>query len=128
VFGDLLPIGVAASFSMERRRELAAELSSLIIDMAAHPWGGALEEMASRAAPGPGSRWNPGKDLSFVPLRPELVAEVRYNHMDGGRLRHPAQFLRWRPDRDPGSCGFDQLERPSPVAVSTFLTDARVDG
>ena len=59
-----------------------------------------------------GSRWNPGKDLSFVPLRPERVLEVRYDHMEGTRFRHPPQFVRWRPDREPGSCGYAQLERP----------------
>ena len=62
-----------------------------------------------------GSRWNPGKDLSFVPLRPERVLEVRYDHMEGARFRHPPQFVRWRPDREPASCGYAQLERPGPV-------------
>ena len=61
---------------------------------------------------GPGSRWNPDKDLSFVPLRPERVVEVRYDHMEGSRFRHPPQFVRWRPDREPASCGYAQLEQP----------------
>ena len=65
------------------------------------------------------SRWNSGKDLSFIPLRPERVVEVRYDHMEGTRFRHTAQFGRWRPDRDPKSCGFAQLEEP----VSYNLTD-----
>ncbi|MBO0870955.1 MAG: ATP-dependent DNA ligase, partial [Micromonosporaceae bacterium] len=63
--------------------------------------------------------WNAGKDLSFVPLRPERVVEVRYEHMEGTRFRHMAQFLRWRPDRTPESCTFEQLETP----VSFHLND-----
>jgi ATP-dependent DNA ligase len=72
-----------------------------------------------------GSRWNAGKDLSFVPLRPERVAEVRYEHMEGTRFRHTAQWVRWRPDRDPGSCGFDQLEEPVHYNLAEVLTAAR---
>ena len=106
MFGGLIPIGVAASFPAARRRELFTELAPYVVDLAEHPWAG----VAAEAAAYPGSRWNPEKDLSFTPLRPELVAEVRFNQLDGGRLRHPAQFLRWRPDRDPLSCRFDQLE------------------
>jgi ATP-dependent DNA ligase len=121
LFGGLVPIGVAASFPMARRRQLVAELEPLIIDVTEHPWGDAMRQMSSVTGVSQGSRWNPGKDLSFVPLRPELVAEVRYNHMDGRRLRHPAQFLRWRHDRDPASCDFGQLEVPVPVAVTDIL-------
>jgi ATP-dependent DNA ligase len=62
--------------------------------------------------PGTQSRWSAGKDLSFVALRPERVLEVGYDHMEGNRFRHTAQFKRWRPDRDPESCGYDQLEEP----------------
>jgi ATP-dependent DNA ligase len=117
MFGGLIPIGVAASFPAARRKELFAELSPYVIEMAEHPWGGAVEEAAAYA----GSRWNPGKDLSFTPLRPELVAEVRFNQLDGGRLRHPAQFLRWRPDRDPRSCRFGQLEAISSLRLADIL-------
>ena len=67
------------------------------------------------------SRWNPDKDLSFVPLRPERVIEVRYEHMEGPHLRHPAQFVRWRPDRDAASCGFAQLEVPERFALGDVL-------
>lgn len=116
-FPGLLPIGVAASFPMTERKRLAVELAPLTIDVAEHPW----HAMAQEAAANPGSRWNPDKDLSFIPLSPELVAEVRYNHMDGGRLRHPAHFLRWRPDRDPTSCGFAQLETTTSVNVHDIL-------
>ena len=116
--------GIAWAFCSDDDRPLLRDIERTIrmkIDVAEHPWGDAMREMASESGGGQGSRWNPGKDLSFVPLRPELVAEVRYNHMDGRRLRHPAQFLRWRPDRDPTSCGFDQLEVPAPVAVTDIL-------
>ena len=72
-----------------------------------------LEENPELAARGSyGSRWNAGKDLSFTPLRPERVVEVRYDHMEGRRFRHTAQFVRWRPDRTPASCTFDQLDHP----------------
>ena len=67
------------------------------------------------------SRWNAGKDLSFVPLRPERVVEVRYDHMEGDRFRHTAQFVRWRPDRDPRSCTFSQLEEPVRFDLSDVL-------
>ena len=105
MFGGLIPIGVAASFPAARRQGLITELSPYVVDLAEHPWAGVAAEADAYA----GSRWNPQKDLSFIPLRPELVAEVRFNQLDGGRLRHPAQFLRWRPERDPQSCRFDQL-------------------
>ncbi|HEY4606116.1 MAG TPA: ATP-dependent DNA ligase, partial [Acidimicrobiia bacterium] len=125
VFGALHPIGVVASFTDSRRRELAEELKPLVIEMSEHPWGEALIEISSARGPYPGSRWNPGKDLSFVPLRPERVVEVRYNHMDGRHLRHPAQFVRWRPDRDPTSCGFGQLEQPAPLPIVDILDQGR---
>ena len=67
------------------------------------------------------SRWNVGKDLSFVPLRPERVVEVRYDHMEGTRFRHTAQFVRWRPDRAPASCTFEQLEEPVSYSLSEIL-------
>ena len=67
------------------------------------------------------SRWNAGKDLSFVPLRPERVVEVRYDHMEGPRLRHTAQFVRWRPDREPRSCTYGQLEEPVSYSLASIL-------
>jgi ATP-dependent DNA ligase len=117
-FGGLMPVGVVGAFPMARRRELLAELQPLVIPMAEHPWGGAVREMAAY----PGSRWNPGKDLGFVPLRPERVVEVRYDYLEGARFRHTTQFVRWRPDRDPASCGFAQLERPTKLDVAEVLT------
>ena len=113
-FGGLVPIGVVGAFPMARRRELFTELAPLVVDAADHPWAHAEPE----AVGGPGSRWSPGKSLSFVPLRPERVVEVRYGQIDGRRLRYPAQFVRWRPDRDPSSCGLAQLDPPArrPIA------------
>jgi ATP-dependent DNA ligase len=106
----LVPVGVAGAFPMARRRELFAELQPLVCEIADHPWRALAGHAGGRG--GETSRWNPGKDLSFVPLRPERVVEVRYDYMEGHRFRHPARFVRWRPDRDPASCGFEQLDRP----------------
>jgi ATP-dependent DNA ligase len=118
--GKLASVGVIGAFPMARRRELFAELQPLVTGFDDHPWSWAKQETGVR---GPReaetSRWNAGKDLSFVPLRPERVVEVRYEHMEGTRFRHTAQFSRWRPDRDPQSCGFAQLEEP----VSFNLAD-----
>src|SRR5262249_47470307 len=78
-----------------------------------HPWNWAAHEAGERTPrKNEYSRWNAGKDLSFVPLRPERVVEVRYDHMEGPRFRHTAQFSRWRPDREPRSCTYAQLEQP----------------
>ena len=71
--------------------------------------------------PGTQSRWSQGKDLSFVPLRPELVVEVAYEHMQGNRFRHTARFRRWRPDRSPETCTYEQLERPVDFRLSDIL-------
>jgi ATP-dependent DNA ligase len=109
MFGGLMSVGVVGAFPATRRRELFAELQPLVCDLAEHPWGGLAAAASGRGA---GSRWNPDKDLSFVPLRPERVLEVRYDHMEGARFRHPPQFVRWRADRDPASCGYAQLEQP----------------
>jgi ATP-dependent DNA ligase len=117
--GDLASVGVIGAFPMSRRRELYAELQPLVTTFDGHPWNwGQPEGGAQRAAgarnprDGETSRWNAGKDLSFIPLRPERVVEVRYDHMEGRRFRHTAQFARWRTDRDPRSCTYAQLEEP----------------
>lgn len=115
--GVLHHVGVASSFSAQRRAALVAELAPHALDdAAAHPWGQWLglggSASARQRVPGGASRWSGGKDLSWVPLRPDLVAEVGYDHMEGDRFRHVAAFRRWRPDREPGSCGYDQLDRP----------------
>jgi ATP-dependent DNA ligase len=114
----LAPVGVIGAFPLARRRELFAELQPLVVDVAEHPWSWAAE---MGRAPEGGSRWNPKKDLSFVPLRPERVVEVRYDYLEGARFRHPPQFVRWRPDRDPASCGYAQLEQPTPFDVADVL-------
>ena len=112
--GSLRHVGVAASFTMARRKELLGELAPYREGAEeGHPWYST--EWGPGGAP---SRWNAGKDLSFEPLRPELVVEVAYDYMEGARFRHTAQFRRWRPDRDPTTCTFDQLERPLSYAIS----------
>lgn len=109
--GRLQHVGVAASFPMARRATLVEELQPYLLpEGEPHPWLG--EGMSDRAPGGEPSRWNRDKDMSFVPLRPELVVEVAYDHMEGSRFRHTAQFRHWRPDRDPSSCTYSQLDRP----------------
>jgi ATP-dependent DNA ligase len=111
--GVLNSVGVVGAFPMERRRELFAELQPLVTGFEGHPWNWAAHEQGERTPrKNETSRWNAGKDLSFTPLRPERVVEVRYDYMEGARFRHTAQFVRWRPDRDPESCTYAQLERP----------------
>jgi ATP-dependent DNA ligase len=115
--GKLASVGVIGAFSMATRRELFTELQPLVTDLAGHPWNWAAgqpqpEGTTRNPRSSEFSRWNSGKDLSFVPLRPERVVEVRYEHMEGDRFRHTAQFNRWRPDRTPESCTYEQLEQP----------------
>ncbi|MEO5652241.1 MAG: ATP-dependent DNA ligase [Marmoricola sp.] len=121
--GQLQHVGVSASFTAKRRAELIDELEPLRCGPAEHPWG-AWEEWAvanPERVPGTQSRWSAGKDLSFSLLRPDLVLEVGYDHMEGRRFRHTAQFKRWRPDRDPGSCGYEQLEEPVSYDLTRVL-------
>ncbi|BAL92033.1 putative ATP-dependent DNA ligase [Actinoplanes missouriensis 431] len=111
--GVLVSVGVIGSFPMKVREELFAELQPLVTTFEGHPWNWAAHEQGERTPrKNEYSRWNNGKDLSFTPLRPERVVEVRYDYMEGARFRHTAQFERWRPDRDPATCTYDQLERP----------------
>ena len=114
--GTLHHVGVTAAFTNAVRRSLVEELAPLregaVED---HPWRAWAEAQEEAQAPGqrrPGatSRWNRGKDLSWVPLRPERVCEVSYDHMQGTRFRHAAHFVRWRPDKAPADCRYDQLE------------------
>jgi ATP-dependent DNA ligase len=142
--GELASVGVIGAFPMAVRRELRAELDPLVTTFEGHPWnwaahvaaagpdgGSAGRPGANGPADGTGavrtprsseySRWNVGKDLSFVPLRPERVVEARYDHMEGTRFRHTAQFVRWRPDRSPESCTFAQLEEPVSYSLSEIL-------
>ncbi len=124
-------VGVASSFAAPMRRELADELAPLREGAAdAHPWAIALGPPAGTEAvdapsgaasdgehrrPGAPSRWNAKKDLSWEPLRPERVLEVAYDHLQGNRFRHTTRFVRWRPDRDPASCTYDQLDAVVPA-------------
>ncbi|MFL5863580.1 MAG: ATP-dependent DNA ligase [Solirubrobacteraceae bacterium] len=111
---ELEHIGVASSFSRARRRQLVGELAPLAAPLAGHPWehgfltgGGAMGRLAGAAG-----RWTPEMSLDWVPLEPVRVLEASYTQVDGHRLRHPAKFVRWRPDREPGSCRLDQLAPP----------------
>jgi ATP-dependent DNA ligase len=111
--GKLASVGVIGAFPLAVRRELFEEMQPLVTSFEGHPWNWAAHEQGERTPrKNEQSRWNAGKDLSFVPLRPERVVEVRYDYMEGVRFRHTAQFVRWRPDRDPESCTFAQLEQP----------------
>lgn len=125
-------VGVAASFTATRRADLVDELAPLVVapGMPAadeHPWHGwtdpAKAETGDRL-PGAQSRWSSGKDLSFTPLRPERVLEVGYDHMEGTRFRHTAQFKRWRPDREPASCTYEQLDEPVRFDLGELLPGA----
>lgn len=121
--GQLASIGVVGALPMATRRALRTELDPLITTFEDHPWSWAGQGSAGTRTPRSSefSRWNVGKDLSFTPLRPERVLEVRYDHMEGPRLRHTAQFVRWRPDRTPRSCTFDQLEEPVNFNLADIL-------
>ena len=120
--GVLQSVGVIGAFPAARRRELMLELQPLVTTFDDHPWAWAKEEEGTRTPRNAeGSRWSVGKDLSFTPLRPERVVEVRYEHMEGIRFRHTAQFNRWRPDRDPRSCTYAQLEEPVNYDLADIL-------
>ena len=126
--GDLASVGVIGAFPLAKRRELFTELQPLVTTFDDHPWRWAGPEDGST---GPRknetSRWNAGKDLSFVPLRPERVVEVRYDHLEGRRFRHTAQFNRWRPERDPRSCTYTQLEQPVTFSLDDIVPGLRRD-
>jgi ATP-dependent DNA ligase len=122
--GVLQHVGVTSAFSMARRRALLKELAPLRRDaMREHPWrewAGAAAE--SSRMPGAQSRWSAGKDLSWEPLRPERVCEVKYDHLQGDRFRHAATFLRWRPDKPPESCRYDQLGTTAPYELEDVFS------
>ena len=120
--GALASVGVVGAFPMAQRRALLAELAPLVTTFEGHPWDWARIAADARHPRGSEySRWNAGKDLSFVPLRPERVAEVRYDHMEGPRFRHTTQFVRWRHDREPRSCTYAQLEEPVSFDLAEVL-------
>jgi ATP-dependent DNA ligase len=122
-----------SSFTAKRRKELVEELAPLRENaLDGHPWrewaafaSADAAEMPDRRMPGAGSRWNRGKDLSWEPLRIELVCEVGYDHLQGDRFRHAAVFLRWRPDKQPADCRYDQLEVTAPYELEKVFGAAR---
>jgi ATP-dependent DNA ligase len=120
--GELASVGVIGAFPLARRKELFEEMQPLVTTFENHPWAWAKQQEGHRTPRSyEGSRWATGKDLSFTPLRPERVVEVRYDHMEGVRFRHTAQFVRWRPDRDPESCTYEQLEEPVKFELAELL-------
>jgi ATP-dependent DNA ligase len=128
--GALQHVGVCASFTMEKRRELVKFLApyrkNALVD---HPWKGWADhgeaESGSHRMPGGQSRWSQGKDLSWEPLRPELVVEVTYEHMQGSRFRHMSHFQRWRPDKAPTDCTYAQLEVVAPHELKSIFAGGR---
>ena len=128
--GTLHHVGVTSSFTMERRAELVGFLEPYrMTSLEGHPWGEWAEwasaaEEAGQRLPGATSRWNRGKDLSWEALRPELVCEVGFDHLQGDRFRHAATFQRWRPDRDPASCRYDQLAETAPYELERIFGTA----
>lgn len=127
--GALQHVGVCASFSAERRRELSKFLAPFRRNaLRDHPWKHHADAAANNDAhrmPGGQSRWSQGKDLSWEPLRPELVAEVAYEHMQAGRFRHVAHFRRWRTDKSPKDCTYAQLEVVPPEELARIFARGR---
>ena len=125
--GVLHHVGVTSSFTMAMRKELAVLLAPLRQNaLAAHPWRDWAEQAAgdspdAQRMPGAKSRWSGGKDLAWVALRPERVCEVRYDHLQGDRFRHATTFLRWRPDKPPADCRYDQLEVVPPFELQKIF-------
>jgi ATP-dependent DNA ligase len=125
--GHLQHVGVTSSFTVDRRRELVELLAPYRTDaLDDHPWrdwatAQAEADAAGRRLPGASSRWNRGKDLSWEPLRIELVCEVGYDHLQGDRFRHATTFRRWRPDRSPTDCRYDQLEETPPALLADLF-------
>jgi ATP-dependent DNA ligase len=117
--GTLQHVGVTSAFSMQVRKELVAELAPLRENaLDEHPWRSwAQSDEVSSRMPGGQSRWSVGKDLSWEPLRLERVAEVKYDHLQGNRFRHGTHFQRWRPDKQPSDCRYDQLEITTPYEL-----------
>ena len=124
--GALQHVGVCASFTMAKRKELVGFLAPFRESAEeAHPWAQWGKPDADGRMPGAASRWNSGKDLSWVLLRPELVLEVAYEHMQGDRFRHMAQFRRWRSDRTPASCTYAQLEVVAPEELQQVFATGK---
>src|SRR5262245_31776290 len=127
--GSLHHVGVTSSFTVAKRKELVRELAPLRANaLASHPWREWADPDVMTRMPGGGSRWSAGKDLSWEPLRIERVCEVKYDHMQGSRFRHAAVFQRWRPDKTPQDCRYDQLEVTTPYELqNVFGASTRPD-
>lgn len=125
--GNLQHVGVCASFTQEKRRELVKHLAPYRHNaLVNHPWNVDDDhETKPSRIPGGVSRWSQGKDLSWEPLRPELVVEVAYEHMQGSRFRHMAQFRRWRTDKKPNDCTFEQLEVVPPHELKAIFASGQ---
>ncbi len=127
--GRLHHVGVTSSFSWDRRAAVAKELEPLRVDaLDGHPWaewaewaGYGSADASGQRLPGATSRWNRGKDLSWEPLRAERVAEVAYDHLQGDRFRHGTTFRRWRPDKQPADCRYDQLEETPAFEIARIF-------
>ncbi len=125
--GTLHHVGITSSFSWDRRAALVDELAPLQDEaLQGHPWAGwaewaAQQEASGQRVPGATSRWNRGRDLSWEPLRAERVAEVAYDHLQGTRFRHATTFKRWRPDKPPEGCRYDQLEEAAPFEIASIF-------
>jgi ATP-dependent DNA ligase len=127
--GRLHHVGITSSFTWDRREALVKELGPLRGGASdGHPWAEWAEwaglgsaDASGQRLPGATSRWNRGKDLSWEPLRPERVAEVAYDHLQGDRFRHATTFKRWRPDKPPADCRYDQLEETAPYLISQIF-------
>lgn len=127
-------VGVCSAFAASRRRTLVGELAAFEDGAAeGHPWIEAIARLTDGGDPAPDgvvrlpgstSRWSSGKDADWVPVRCELVAEVTYENLTAGRFRHPARFVRWRPDKDPQDCTYDQVEQPPPLEYTEIFTEA----
>ena len=129
--GVLHHVGVTSSFTMAVRRDLAKALEPLRKNaLDHHPWRewAQAAESATQRMPGAQSRWSAGKDLSWEPLRVERVCEVKYDHMQGERFRHAATFVRWRPDKPPRDCRYDQLETTKPYELARIFSSSGVTG
>ncbi|WP_041542628.1 ATP-dependent DNA ligase [Catenulispora acidiphila] len=137
--GILNYVGGSSAFTMARRKELIDELAPYLLpEGESHPWVDAPDEGDGDSGSGSGSdsehrrpgtlnRWNAGKDVSFIALRPELVCEVRYDQLQGDRFRHNGRFVRWRPDRDAASCSYEQLDVPAAYDLADVFGDAGQD-
>ncbi len=139
--GKLHHLGVASGFAVALRKQLVDELAPYRVEMSEHPWagwamagtgdatggatGGSGENAGNWRRPGAPSRWNAGRDLSWEPLEPRLVCEVGYDNLQGDRFRHATSFRRWRPDRDPSSCTYSQLDVAVPEELSRVFGAGR---